>query len=592
MERREIVICDLAEACRESERLSGVTAKDRWEIVRYETAERSGTGIIASPRTMPQQLTLDPGLRGWYRIYLAMAAEDGMNGIELRLDGDDFSEIVRPCDISRHINWNSFEMIEESYWKAADMTGKSLCIMKPEKHFSYTASLMWIRFVPAEEEEVRQDTAAKTMYAHMDEDFMWMDPLDPTNIRDYLRPIRRMRESDVEVIAQEVTNDLCDRISGLKPEESVTRRSRGEDVFDRIRLERARHLTGNREAVIREETEYAHRYGMRFFAAHRMALSNFGFPFSGESNRIGFVAEHPEFSCVSRDGKRLAFLSYAFPEVQDYMIAQLRKTAEYGVDGVTLIFTRGPWIMYEKPVRDLFAERYGEAADLRRLPSGDRRACEIRCAVMTGFMRRLRGEMDSVGKRRGKRVEIYVTSYTAAEDIQKDGLDVETLAREGLIDGVIQSNMTVWEETDDVLGEDGRIDLEKYRKKAESRFIVKRAHANEIERILRGLPTYRRIAGTYGIRLWSEIQWENSAEPEDYAADAKRIYENGGTGIALWDAYPKRVTRLSEWYVTSRLGSPEHIGELNRGNTPYRRLIKILSWNGEDMSLYNPSWRG
>ena len=62
MERREIVICDLAEACRESERLSGVTAKDRWEIVRYETAERSGTGI-ALWDAYPKRVTR---LSEWY----------------------------------------------------------------------------------------------------------------------------------------------------------------------------------------------------------------------------------------------------------------------------------------------------------------------------------------------------------------------------------------------------------------------------------------------------------------------------------------------------------------------------------------------
>lgn len=87
-----------------------------------------------------------------------------------------------------------------------------------------------------------------------------------------------------------------------------------------------------------------------------------------------------------------------------------------------------------------------------------------------------------------------------------------------------------------------------------------------------------RLSGVTAKDRWEIVRYETA--------------ERSGTGIALWDAYPKRVTRLSEWYVTSRLGSPEHIGELNRGNTPYRRLIKILSWNGEDMSLYNPSWRG
>ncbi len=169
---------------------------------------------------------------------------------------------------------------------------------------------------------------------------------------------------------------------------------------------------------------------------------------------------------------------------------------------------------------------------------------------------------------------------------------MERLAEARLIDGVVQSNMTVWEETDDVLSQDGLIDLEKYEKKAETEFIIRRAHGNELPRILKGLETYRRIAAKTGVRLYSEIQWENTVQPEAYAQAARQIYENGGEAIALWDAYPMRVTRLPEWYCTARLGSMAHIRKLEEDPDHYRKIYKVLSYDGEDMRLYNPNWRG
>ena len=169
---------------------------------------------------------------------------------------------------------------------------------------------------------------------------------------------------------------------------------------------------------------------------------------------------------------------------------------------------------------------------------------------------------------------------------------MERFAKEGLIDGVIQSNMTLWEETDDVLDEDGLINLEKYTKKAETQYIIRRSHGNELDRTLAGLCEYRRIADTYGIKLYSEIQWENSEEPESFLKSAKEIYKNGGQHIALWDCYPARVSRPAEWNCVSQLGDGEQTRVKTDEPTAYRTLHKILSYGKHDMSLYQANWRG
>ena len=103
---------------------------------------------------------------------------------------------------------------------------------------------------------------------------------------------------------------------------------------------------------------------------------------------------------------------------------------------------------------------------------------------------------------------------------------------------------------------------------------------------------YDRIAKEYGVDYFSEIQWENSVQPEEFMKCAEKLLTSGGCNIALWDSYPHRVSRLCEWYITSKLGSLEHIKELKENKENYRRIHKVLKYSGEDMSLHNPNWYG
>ena len=99
-------------------------------------------------------------------------------------------------------------------------------------------------------------------------------------------------------------------------------------------------------------------------------------------------------------------------------------------------------------------------------------------------------------------------------------------------------------------------------------------------------------AKEYGVDYFSEIQWENSVQPEEFMKCAEKLLTSGGCNIALWDSYPHRVSRLCEWYITSKLGSLEHIKELKENKENYRRIHKVLKYSGEDMSLHNPNWYG
>lgn len=308
---------------------------------------------------------------------------------------------------------------------------------------------------------------------------------------------------------------------------------------------------------------------------------------------IPFVKDLPEFRCKFRDGRYCEFLSYGYKEVQDFIIDSILQAAKHGFDGIMLIMIRGHQLLFEEPVQKLFAKKFGDEIDCRRLPSDDPRLIEVRSDIMTEFHHRLRAALNEYAKKSNSEpLKIYVSAYFDIESSKNDGLDVERFAKEGLIDGVIQSKMKVWEEVDDLLAEDGLIDLKKYEEKANSKFIYRRFYLNEPNMIAEGIPAYRAIADKYNIDFYSEIQWENSVGAEDFVKAEKKIYESGGKGISLWDCYPLRTIRPAEWNAVSHLGDHEVVAAMSEDETAYHTIHKVLSFGGRDMRYMHPCWRG
>lgn len=594
MTKKEVIISDFKKSVKEKEYLSDDCTKDFWETVSYETKNISGNLLIASPETFPQPVTIIPNLQGWHKIYVCMHDTGGgrmANHVHLQLTDDEFSSCISPLNVQSHIQWNHFEQVEEIYWKSANMTNQDITISKVDFGMPFTASVCWIRFVEMTPEEVDhhleqlQDTASKTMYAHMDGDFSMFDM--PQTPRDYCRALFAMKDSDVKIVAQEITNDFHD-LDSMDLEKFVGRRA-----WDRTRAKSWLQFYKWKDEIYKEELSFAHENNMELFAALRMGLSDFVYPMEYPYFKEKFVEEHPEFMCVTRDGRKTEFLSYAYKEVREYVIQNLKKACEHGFDGVSLIFTRGIHVLFEEPVVKRFAEKYGQSLDCKRLPMTDRRIHGIWCDIMTEFMQELRKELDTYSaQNHTARIKIYATTLYTVPEGQCNGFDIERWAREGLIDGIVQSKMTLWEDIEDVLGEDGLVDIERYSQKSATQYVVRRSHGNEINRIVEGLKEYRRIADEYNLKLYSEIQWEGTVSPVEFVKATKEIYKNGGQHIALWDCYPHRVMNAAEWQCTSNFGGAEKVQKLSEEIYEYHKVHKILSYNGKDMRYYHPGWKG
>ena len=581
----EYIISDFSSAVIEKEHLSTKSLSDRWETVPYETAEISGTLLVASDMNVPAPVTVDPALSGWYRIYVCMTDVLGGNRINLQLTDDTFPATAMPGKLNRYIMWITAEKAEEALWKCADMTGQRITISKVKSGVPNTANILWLRFVPMSEKEVsehlaiQKDSSRKTMFAHMDGDFHGYDA------QDYKKSLFAMKDSDVGTVCMEVMNDLVDYTSFDQP--YFPRKA---DTL--ARMSYCREFSENREEIYPSMIAYAHENGMKLFAGHRMQLSSFSFPLEQPLFTVPFVDEHPEYRCLSRDGKMIDFLSYGYSEVQDFMIQNILESARFGFDGVHLIFDRGQHLLFEEPIKARFIAKYGET-DFCRLPLNDVRLIDIKSEILTEFLIKLRNALNGYAEKQGTApLKIYMTAYFTYEDGLLDGFDIERFAAAGVIDGIVQAKMRVWEDTEGVIAEDGLIDLEKYTEKANTEYVIRRDHSSNMPSILEGLPKYRELADRFGLALFSENQWEGAQPAEAYVKSAKAIYNAGGIGLALWDCYPVRVHNLGEWAATSRLGVKENVLAMSEEAGAYHKIIKILSWNGKDMRYYNPSWRG
>ena len=143
--------------------------------------------------------------------------------------------------------------------------------------------------------------------------------------------------------------------------------------------------------------------------------------------------------CVSsmRDGTPVEKASYAYPEVRELMLSIIRESmTTFDADGANLCFVRGTeFVLYEQPVLDDFRKTYGE--DARKFNFSDSQLMKLRGSYMTQFVRDARRVLDEVGAKKGKRLELSAWVFPELDRNRRNGTDVESWIKAGLLDSVI-----------------------------------------------------------------------------------------------------------------------------------------------------------
>ncbi|MCI8416101.1 MAG: hypothetical protein HFI33_01155 [Lachnospiraceae bacterium] len=603
-ERIPQIFCDLGRLCEPACHISPIREVSRWNCVPYETAEIQGTMLVSVYDGHPQNVTLPLELSGWYRIYVGLgaygSAGDISDIINLKLTDDHAFMHLSPSGQAGY----AYHSIQECFWRCADLTGQSLEIGKHAEGQPCEAILAWVRVVPMSVQEVvswKEDLARKdTKRIYATNDMHGMLALYGLKKKEEWRSVvQEYIDSDVEWLSLE--NILCfDGEPSTGNPASFAFCRPGDHAVQRLLKQ---YFTME---MLSDLAAYGHQKGIKICLSLRMGAWGIEFPYDQMYFDNTFALEHPNLRCVDRDGSPIDALSYMYPEVQDYMIHQFVDMAATGCEAVEMIFSRGvPYVLFEPPFIRLFQERFGE--DPRYLPLDDPRVTDLRCEILTGFVRLLRTSLDAA--RPHQPVGLHARVQFCLYDCRHVGVDPTVWAREGLITAVISYPQRIREVLPANLWQQdqpGHLDLEAYEnyvRTSEQSTICRQQDfcflppVEDSQGILQGpadqqerVSEFMRLEQEYGVTVYLEIL-PRFMSPDAYRERALELYRCGCGHISLWDTY-MRAPRKAEWSMLRRLGHRDELPFYSSGEGELYRQVRLLKIGNKDVSRYKPAWGG
>lgn len=575
-ERKELLYTDLSAIA-----IGGKDEKlttDKWLCAPYETAEFSGVALIACETCHPTAVRLRLNANGWYKIYLCLAEVSAENALEISLSGTEGKTMVTPVHLDSTDGtyaWSRFDFAEEVFYTAADLTGQKLILHKPCYGKDFTAALFAVRLVPMTKEEIsaaKQPKNTGRIAYHFDTDYL--TECDYDSVEDYLGRVNLLRDGNGEILIHECY--------GLHDQYELTNPSR----FRKATAQKAQEGKKILPQILDALKDRAHAYGMKILSGIRPEAGKFVYPFAKYIGQDGAYAGK-EYRLCTREGRTLAAGSYAFKEVRSAVIAEITEHLPADWDGVSIYLTRGILVGFEKPILDAVYEKYG--VDARRLPYGDARLTEALCAAMRSFFTELRERLDELAKeRKRERYHVNVVTLYGYENCKEFGYDVAEWAKSGLIDGICQGLMGYAEDVTDLLAEDGLIDMEKYAEAQKTRHVFTRCFDDNTARIVKEVPAWLEISKEYGVPFYATMPWEWPAY-DRHIATAQALYAAGAEKIICWNANHS-LKRLDTMQALKDCGDKEKI--TGKNDTVYRKLFRVYSLCGNDISSFCVNWKG
>ena len=387
---------------------------------------------------------------------------------------------------------------------------------------------------------------------------------------DYLIKLEKLKNTNTEFCTLEYSFDY----DGYEYNDEMTfhrmdkRWSKGDYNFSKVK-----------DSVYDKYVKYAHEIGIELFAGDRMSVTSFSSPYSRAFWKKKFVDNNPQYYCVNRDGSKTKICSYAYSQVQDYVLNNMKNVVKHGFDGVSLIFHRGMLLGFEQPVIDRFKAKYPDLNPFV-LPMSDSRLNGIWCDIMTEFMIRVRKEL-------GENIKINVITDYGLESPKNIGLDIVKWAKEGLVDIVTQAEMEVFEDLTDCMSQDNPniIDLEKYNKRLLDYPIIRRNLGTNLKKILENIDEFLSLERDYGVKVYHVLPWHNSMTTDKYNEYVEELKKHGAKRFLAWNAYSS-MWNLPEWYNIT------HINNKIEESIVQRRFIRMLENDNVNVSHFYNNWRG
>lgn len=562
-----IIFSDLTKVNPQSALTFDVRRESQWKVLDYETENGlTGKSISSGPNTAAPKVTLNLNKKGWYAIYVGLGGfgrfmESYSNEVRLKLTNDVTFQHRRYS--------GSWDEIDEVFFKAADLTGQNLEIAQMRMQALMNSDsvarqkhsiIMYVKLIPLTEKEVewiqkdRADKNNKKLIATLD-GFSWLGRNYPTTKEEFLEDFEHYRDSDFGTLSWQIVG------GGLVNYKSSLGTIPGELSDDTIRIgdrfakATIQNFIAKGEDPTKMAIEAARSMNKKIFIGFRSqswqtppALEDY---FSSR-----FYRDHPAYRAYDRDGTPVMRMSYAVPQVREHIYGLVQEVLEHQPDGIEIVYFRGlPLMLWEDAFSNRFKEKYG--ADAKQVSEDDPRLYELRCEIMTGFMRDLRNILNEVQKKQGKkeRYELMASVVHNEYDNKKYGLDVERWVKEGLINkiGIFPSAF----HTDT-------------RKPVDLEWFAKITKNTEVE-------FYPLMIG-----------WRLSSY-KDAITEAQKNYTAGAAGIVFWDPFPTgtytprpppqthyyRRRSLTYWSLVSRLGHTENLAELEKDKRPENKYYPL-----------------
>ncbi len=526
----EILIRELDKAVDRNVLQTDRKQTNRWRAIPYESEEFAGVMLGEGGGTDQQPIAIRLGAKGVYRIYLGLYGGYNARQIHVKLSDDSSSDAI-PIQVTV----NRTLVISETFWKEADLTDKNL-ILEGSGDARQPSALAYVRLESAPE---KKD----------------VHPLVITNDGHgiFYGP-KPKRPEDLLKTFEDIPDGTCMRMLlwGNGSADNCNYPTKVGHFYPNAGLQLtwagdlARNLGIWKEKgwdSLQTVRDYARTREWEFHVYIRMEAFKSPFPFDVQENS-DFFNDHPQYHCLDRDGQRVNRLSYAYPEVQQYMLRLIKEIADYEPDGVCLCFVRGvPLVLYEPIMVEGFKKEYG--LDPRELKELDPRWMEYQSTVLTSFVKQVKKSLKP-----NQRLSVIVPATEL--DCKRWGLDVATWVREGIINDLFPTGQ---------------------------RFDELDVHRDDPDNL--DFKYFARLPGRENIRLIPLFYaWEKFAS--DFAGWEQLVYsflDQGADAYCVWDAQGGVFSKVKDLGKT--------LDRYRRPKPPAFREIKLRTLQGFRIDRYH-----
>ncbi len=388
-------ISDLTQ-CVPDSAISESSSGNNWRCIEYESGVVKGVLLSANPGAPELKLRL--AVNGWHAIYVGLWSRDALR---LKLTSDSCFTRLLP-----EFEGRAGETICDGFFKFENLSGQDLIISAdsrgPFGGNPTWSSIAYVRCEPLTKSQLRtiKEDCEKNLIATNDGECVTHCKSED-DIKEFIEPFRDSDFGDIYwgIVGEFATHPTTigiERYRKFDPDSGGSELAR-------------KGINAMKVAM-----DHAHSIGVGFHVYQRMGAFGSVPPIKGNDGFYDelftgkFYQDHPEWRCVDKEGRAMFRMSYAYAGVREFSIAILSEMANYGVDGLNLQFKRGaPFVMYEDPLVDDFRSETG--LDARNLDEWDESWLRYRYWPLTEYVKSLREELDSIGNRIGKKIQLSVT---------------------------------------------------------------------------------------------------------------------------------------------------------------------------------------